>query len=227
VRWVDGVRARPKREIERTGTVPTLLASDGSNAADFLVEEPKLLEAARRFYAKLNPGRDLDILEARESLQRITLNPRSRDTFRIDLVDTGEGMAQVLPVLVAASLAADERTAGLLAIEEPESHLHPDAQAILASHLCEIAAQVDPPTIVIETHSRVFLLAVQLAVAKGLSPDRVGLAWIDQDLSGRSSVTSVDLSPSGHPRAGWPVAALGEDIDLAGELARLDLSREV
>ena len=83
---------------------------------------------------------------------------------------------------------------------------------------------MEPPTIVIETHSRVFLLAVQLAVAAGTLPaNRVGLAWVDQDSIGRSTITPVELSSSGHPREGWPVAALGEDLRLASQLARLDL----
>ncbi len=226
VRWLDGVRARPERDVKRTGTAPTQLTSNGSNAAQFLVERPDLVEAARRFYADLHPARDLEVKEVLDLGHRIALNPRNREIFRIDLVDTGEGMAQVLPVLVAATLAAHEGAGGLLAVEEPENHLHPDAQTVLARYLCDIAARLNPPTLVIETHSRVFLLAVQLAVAEGTLPaDRVGLAWIDQNANGRSSITPVELSPSGHPRAGWPVAALGEDLRLASQLARLDLGR--
>jgi AAA ATPase domain len=225
VRWLDGVRARPERLVERTGVAPPRLATDGSNAARFLVERPEVLAEARRFYASLDPARDLEVKEVLDMDHRITLNPKSRADFGIDLVDTGEGMAQVLPVLVGAALAAGTRD--VLAVEEPESHLHPDAQAVLARHLCEIAGRKEAPTLVIETHSRVFLLGVQLAVAEErLSPDRVGLVWIDQDAAGRSTITPVDLSPSGHPRAGWPVAALGEDLRLAGELARLDLGRK-
>ncbi|WP_158620243.1 MULTISPECIES: AAA family ATPase [Corallococcus] len=226
VQWIDGVRVRPKRDIPRTGTTLVNLATDGSNAADILVERPELVEEARRFYADLTPPRDLEVKEVLESSHRITLNPKSQGSWRIDLVDTGEGMAQVLPVLVAATLAAREAPSGILAVEEPESHLHPDAQAALARYLCDIAARPAPPTLVIETHSRVFLLGVQLAVAAGrLPPERVGLAWIDQDAVGRSSITAVQLESSGHPRAGWPVAALAEDLRLARELAMLDLKR--
>jgi predicted ATPase len=157
---------------------------------------------------------------------RITLNPKRQASFRINLVDTGEGMAQVLPVLVAAALAAREGAGALLAVEEPESHLHPDAQTVLARHFCAIAASPKPPTLVMETHSRVFLLAVQLAIAEGLlSSERVGLAWVDQDEVGRSTITPVQLEATGHPRAGWPVTALAEDLRLASELARLDLNR--
>ncbi|MFT3769455.1 MAG: ATP-binding protein [Minicystis sp.] len=226
VQWLDGVRARPEREIKRTGTAPTQLNADGSNAAQFLVERPELVEDVKRFYAVLNPARDLEVKEVLDVGHRITLNPKSRASFRIDLVDTGEGMAQVLPVLVSATLAAGMGRSGLLAVEEPESHLHPDAQSVLARHLCTIAARPEAPTLVLETHSRVFLLGIQLAIAEGrLPPERVALAWIDQDAWGRSSITPVEFSSSGHPRAGWPVNALGEDLRLASELARLDLGQ--
>jgi predicted ATPase len=227
VQWLDGVRARPERDIKRTGTAPTRLTSNGSNAAEFLVERPDLVEAARPFYAALNPARELEVKEVLDIGHQITLNPANRESFRIDLVDTGEGMAQVLPVLVAATLAAQQGATGLLAVEEPESHLHPDAQTVLAEFLCAIAARPEPPTLVVETHSRVFLLAVQLAVAAGrLPPECVGLAWVDQDAAGRSTITAVELSSSGHPREGWPIAALGEDLHLASQLVRLDLGRK-
>jgi predicted ATPase len=226
VQWLDGVRARPKRNIERTGSAPAKLTPNGSNAAEFLVERPELVEDIAQFYAALNPARELEVREVLDVGHRIALNPKSRASFRIDLVDTGEGMAQVLPVLVAAALAAREGRSAVLAVEEPESHLHPDAQAVLARHFCGIAAKEEPPTLVMETHSRVFLLGVQLAVAEGRLPcDRVGLAWVDQDTAGRSTITPVVLSPSGHPREGWPPAALGEDLRLASELARRDMAQ--
>ncbi|HWN70385.1 MAG TPA: AAA family ATPase [Haliangium sp.] len=226
VQWIDGVRARPPRLVERTGIAPSTLAADGSNAVGFLVERPELVQEVARFYAALAPARELEVKEVLDVSHRVTLNPKSRASFRIDLVDTGEGMAQVLPVLVAAALAAHDGSPAVLAVEEPESHLHSDAQAVLARHLCEIASRPAPPTLVMETHSRVFLLGVQLAVAEGRLPcERVGLAWVDQDEAGRSTITPVELSPSGHPQAGWPVAALGEDLRLAGELARLELQR--
>lgn len=226
VRWLDGVRARPpKGYLQRRSSIEH--ACDGSDAYARLVDRPDLAAKAARFYAELDPPRDLEIKEELDAGYRIRLNPKSRASFRVDLAHTGEGMVQVLPVLVAAARAAEEGTGTILAMEEPESHLHPDAQRVLARFLCEIAAGENPPTLVLETHSRVFLLAVQLAVASGKLPaDRVALTWIDQDAQGRSHITPVELSPSGHPRDGWPITALGEDLRLAGEFARLTLKGE-
>jgi len=220
--WLDGVRARPERRPAKTGSPPDALAPAGGNAVRYLIERPELLDSVRRFYAALSPPRDLRVQEELNLGYRIRLD---RPTgFAIDLIDTGEGMSQVLPVLVAASLAAEQGPSAMLAVEEPESHLHPDAQACLADHLCAIAAQQSPPTMVLETHSRVFLLAVQLAVARGqLRPERVSLTWIDQDPMGRSTITPVELDEQGHPRDGWPAGALAADLRLAAELARHDL----
>ncbi len=224
VRWLDGVRARLGREVKATGVAPAQLATDGSNAAHFLIEQPELIHEVGRFYAELTPRREFEVKEILDVGYRILLNPSGRESFRIDLLDTGEGMTQVLPVLVAVALSARQGRSSILAVEEPESHLHPDAQSVLASYLCGIAARPNAPTLVLETHSRVFLLGVQLAVAEGrLSHQNVSLAWVDQDATGSSSITPVELTPSGHPRAGWPVAALAEDLRLATKLARLGI----
>jgi predicted ATPase len=125
----------------------------------------------------------------------------------------------VLPVLVAAALARTRGDAAMLAIEEPESHLHANAQQALADHLCEIAAGASPPTIVIETHSRVLMLGVQLALAEGrLPPERVRAYWIDQEGTGESIATPVDFDPHGRPLKGWPQTAFDEDQALARRL---------
>lgn len=224
IRWLDSVRARPERRPSKTGTPPEVLYPDGGNAVRYLLERPDLLDSVNRFYAALSPPRELRIQEELNLGYRVRLDRPAG--FAIDLVDTGEGMSQVLPVLVAAALAAEDGLSSLLAVEEPESHLHPDAQAVLARHLCSIAAQQSPPTLVLETHSRVFLLGVQLAVASGdLPADRVSLTWVDQDPIGRSTITPVELDNQGHPRDGWPAAALAEDLRLAAQLAKLDLRR--
>lgn len=228
LRWLDGVRKRPQRTIRSTGVPPALLSSDGANAAEFLNELPDLLADVKTFFADLKPGRSLERKSVSVSGEdfRLVLNPLDRAGWSIELLDTGEGMTQVLPVLVAANLAARAAPPQLLAIEEPESHLHPDAQTILARHLCELAAREHPSMFILETHSRVFLLGVQLAIAEGRLPaDRVSLVWVDQDATGASTITPVFLEPTGHPSVGWPVTALGEDLRLATEFSRLSLTR--
>ena len=47
VRWLDGVRARPEREVKRTGSLPRH-APDGSDAVRMLIEWPELVSEVRR-----------------------------------------------------------------------------------------------------------------------------------------------------------------------------------
>jgi predicted ATPase len=97
--------------------------------------------------------------------------------------------------------------------------LHANAQQALADHLCEIAAGISAPTIVVETHSRVLMLGVQLAISEGrLPPDRVRAYWIDQEPTGESIATPVDFDRHGRPLGGWPQAAFDEDQALARRL---------
>lgn len=223
VRWLNGVRRALPRVIDRAppGGPPRL--SDGEGSAEAVAHDPELLAEVARFYASLDAPRALDVHEAPPLGRWLSLNPSRRSSWRVHLNDTGEGMAQVLPVLVQASIAA--REGSILAVEEPESHLHPSAQGVLVRHLCALAAAPGAPRFILETHSRVFLLAVQVAVANGFPADKVRIVWVDQAPSARSSTQLVELHQSGELGDGWPPAALGEDLQLARELARLGRPR--
>jgi len=102
----------------------------------------------------------------REDSFRIVLEPLLDSPYQINIVDVGEGVAQVLPVLVACAMASEGKI-DILAVEEPESHLHPRLQMALAAHFCELARQSKPPKVLLETHSEQVLLRVQLEIAEG------------------------------------------------------------
>ncbi len=139
----------------------------------------------------------------------------------IDLVDTGEGMVQSLPVLVAAAMSAAKAGPRVLAVEEPESHLHPRAQSILASFLCKIAADDDPPVMVLETHSFALLLGVQLAIANKVVPaDRVVLHWVDAARpETESTIETIDFDALGRPQRDGSIPVFATESELANELA--------
>ena len=216
VRWLSAVRAPAPAVIPRGTTIlPT--SSDGAAAYQIVAEAADMRDQVARYYEPLVPPRTLEVHEALPSGRYLTMSPASQPGWRVELHDTGEGMTQVMPVLAFAEQTA--RDGGILAVEEPESHLHPDAQRLLARHLCKLAS----PTarFILETHSRVFLLAVQLQVARGeLAADAVRIVWVGQAPGGRSDITVIPLRPSGRPGDGWPQSALAEDLQLARELTR-------
>jgi hypothetical protein len=224
VRWLAGVRQKVPRVIEApTQAIPSMVG-DGEGSAHAVAFDSDLREDVASFYENLDSPRRLEVHESPPLGRWLSLNPKSQPLWRVHINDTGEGMAQVLPVLTQAALTA--REGGLLAVEEPESHLYPSAQRTLARHICSLSMRNSSPRYILETHSRVFLLAVQLEVANGYPADNVRIVWVDQLPSGRSSTTVLKLRDDGHLSDGWPPSALGEDLALARELSRLGRRRE-
>lgn len=218
IQWLQSVRTRWDRLVTKTGSVYRLLGPDGSHAAEIMLTDSAVFDEVKRWYAGPDIMRQLDASEYARRW-RILLNPPAGELRDIDLLDTGEGMIQILPVLVACALARKRGSGSILAIEEPESHLHANAQQALAAHLCEIAAEATPPTIIAETHSRLLLLGVQLAIAeRRLAPERCFVYWIDQEPTGESVLTKVEFDRHGRPTGGWPQAAFDEDQALARRL---------
>ena len=139
---------------------------------------------------------------------------------KVNIVDVGEGLIQVLPVLVACAMAS-EGYANMLAIEEPESHLHPQLHAALAEHFFELARQDKPPKVLLETHSENFLLRTQLEIARGeLDPELVMVYWVRQLDDGRSIAEPVFFDHKGRPQGEWPRDVFYTDIELSTQLVR-------
>lgn len=134
--------------------------------------------------------------------ERWTLSPVSRQELAVPLADAGLGLGQLLPELVAIALRAGPgrpRGAHTLCFEEPATHLHERLQVAVGARLAEVAGEAEPVTMIVETHSRPLLTGVQLAIARGLPPERVILHWVEQDAQGQSRVTPVTFDRSGLP----------------------------
>ena len=89
-----------------------------------------------------------------ERIQDLVLVDQRTDT-PVSHRDVGIGVSQVLPVLVSAYASTDK----LLAIEQPEIHLHPALQAELGDVFIESALGEGGNTFLIETHSEHLLPA--------------------------------------------------------------------
>jgi hypothetical protein len=218
--WLDSNRPRPERLVSARGAAPASLDHHGRNALEFMAADRAIEAQVRKWFAEPPIKRALRLSEVSQGYVTPSLRLiGSKAEFH--LLDAGEGMIHVLPVLVAAELAARQSGHRVVAVEEPESHLHGDAQRSLARHLARIAASEDPPIILLETHSRMLLLGLQLAVAEGVvPPEQCGVVWCEQNEAGASSLAQIELTRSGQLR-GWPRTALADEPEMVREL--LDL----
>ncbi len=225
--WLGSLRRHPERFVRlREGGAAPRLSNDGAGVAEILALDKlsggELLADVSAWYERQDCfKRGLNVLQSADDLFSVVLDlSGKRRSVQVNVADTGEGIAQVLPVLVAAAMAG--RTGGerprLLAFEQPELHLHTAIHAPLAERLCQLAAMDEPPNILVETHSENFLLGVQIQIAKGkLPPERVRIYWVEQDEDGASQVAPIDLDAEGFAR-GFPHDVFDKDVELSRSL---------
>jgi len=90
--------------------------------------------------------------------------------------DVGIGISQVLPVLVMAYGSRGK----LLAMEQPEIHLHPALQAELADVFIEAALGPRLNTFILETHSEHLILRMMRRIREGkVSSDDIGVVFVE------------------------------------------------
>lgn len=123
--------------------------------------------------------------------------------------DVGIGISQVLPVLVMAYGSQEK----LLAMEQPEIHLHPALQAELGDVFIEAALGERKNTFILETHSEHLILRIMRRMREtylnketGLppvTPEDVSVLYVEPD-GARSIVREMPLNELGELVKSWP-----------------------
>ncbi|MFT4975167.1 MAG: putative ATPase [Myxococcota bacterium] len=211
VLWLRAVRAKPERTLTVANLQTWQMVEDGADVAEVLAGNPDILAEVSAWY-EANIARRLSIEPVSTSdpnKVRLALRPTGAAALDIDLLDSGEGIIQVLPVLTALSMASRWKEGGprVLVIEEPESHLNPRLQRALAERIAAVAAQPDPPRLFLETHSLHLLAAIQLLVVDPdslLKTDSVRIYWVHQDETGRSLAEAITLDEQARFQGPWP-----------------------
>ncbi|WP_118953418.1 AAA family ATPase [Taibaiella helva] len=114
--------------------------------------------------------------------------------------NTGFGISYVLPIIVSALIAEEDR---FLIVENPEAHLHPSAQSRMGYFLAVIAnAGVK---IIIETHSDHIINGIQLAVArKNIDFEKCTINFFCQgDQDRQPEVKTIPINEKGELQS-WP-----------------------
>ena len=112
----------------------------------------------------------------------------------VNLVSEGFGTNSLIMLLLQLTNA--DRGATVM-IEEPEIHLHPKAQAELASVLAEVAMQEDKQ-VIMTTHSEHITGRLLTLVAEGtLTPDDMAIYSFEKDEEGVCTAKDLRITPDG------------------------------
>jgi hypothetical protein len=196
---VEELRSWPYEEIWKTERDPEAWKQLMEGLSDRVVDPEELRPALE---AELGASG----LEAIQELVLVDKRSGTRVTHR----DVGIGVSQVLPVLVAAYASKGK----LLAVEQPEIHLHPALQAELGDVFLGAALGEGANTLLIESHSEHLLLRIMRrmretfegTLPEGLPqvhPEDVMVLFIEPD-GPKSIVREMPLNERGELVKAWP-----------------------
>ena len=137
----------------------------------------------------------------------------------VDLPDVGFGISQVLPVLVQCFYAP---VGSIILMEQPEIHLHPNAQSALADVMIDVINSRENGVdrniqLVIETHSEHFLRRLQRRIAEDtISQDKVS-AYFANIAKAPATLEPLQIDEFGNIK-NWPKNFFGDEMgDIIGQ----------
>ncbi len=205
---------------------------DGSDLASLMHgQERTVLDVASQWLAgQEGLANEVAIQTSPSGQPQLVLGAPGRERLPVYLA--GEGIRALLPILLCACWAdaghgnADSDAPSMLAVEEPEAHLHPNLQVALFDRLIETVRRGVPVTL--ETHSVYLLRAMQVAILEGrLSSKDVGLYWVESDADGAASVNPVTIEKDATFKE-WRPFEFEQEQELAHRILdlRWDLRKE-
>lgn len=196
----SGYSVEVKKYRELTADNPLMLA----------VLQDRILDEDMNLRANLLSLPEKRRLLIRDEARNIELAPQ----------DIGVGISQVLPVMVAAL----HRKTGIVAIEQPELHIHPAFQVALGDLFIEQIRQRPDLTFILETHSEHLMLRFLRRIRetgeneapenRTLTPEELSVYFIEQGEAGISCLP-IRVDEDGDFIDHWPKGFFAER---AGEL---------
>lgn len=228
--YLGPVRQLARRHYSWDGVPPSSLGDDGDRAIDALIASGllakkgkpggELFEQTAFWLTEMGLATGLDVKRVgSSSLYELLI--RGEDSCS-NLKDVGVGVSQVLPVIVACLYAPRGH---IVIVEEPESHLHPLAQAALAELFVSIA-KTRKVQVVAETHSEHLFRRMQTLMAKdAVEPSSCALYFIERH-NGDVQLRRLEPNEFGAIK-NWPDKFFGDAVGEAREqaMARAKLNR--
>ena len=135
--------------------------------------------------------------QKKSSVLSLSFNMQNAGERPFNSYNVGFGYSYILPIIVSALIAKE---GNIVIVENPEAHLHPEAQVRLTYLLAKLAAR--GVQVFVETHSEHVVNGLRLAVLKEeykLNNDDVRIYFFDEDYS----IKSLNIEKNGRIK-NWP-----------------------
>lgn len=196
-RWIAPIRAKPEKIYT-------------SQASDYSAEGNHIPIILNKMLGKHNDSKDSKLLNAINefgkssglfdavSIKRFGKEASAPFQVNVNLngsellvSNVGYGVSQVLPIILEARRRTNEE---YIAIQQPEVHLHPKAQAFLGEFLYK-SKELTSNNFVIETHSDYLIDRFRLCTNKNKCLDAQVLFFVRTEVGNK--VYSIDIKPDG------------------------------
>jgi hypothetical protein len=212
IRAVGPFRTAPERRYDYQGRPAEVVDLRGEHVVHALIEDSmargkrhgELLAAVNRWLRRVGRVQLLPLKRLSLTTRLYELRLRDTDSGRwANFADVGFGVGQAFPVIVEGLRTP---LGGTFIVQEPEIHLHPDAQLAMADFLVNLAKS--GRNVIVETHSEAILLRVRTAiVAAKRSPkfgaDDVAVIHVSKRKDGTSDARSLEVDALGQI-GDWP-----------------------
>jgi len=209
LRALGPFRTPPARKYEFAGKDFEEIGLDGKHAVDVLIAEA--LHKKSRILKNISGWLSESGLAGEISLHEIGTDSSTYSVVfntgatPANFADVGFGLSQVLPVLVQGWKTPKK---SLFVCQQPELHLHPDAQVQLASFFASLVKE--KRQVIVETHSEPLVLGIRRVLAEAigkqkplLTREQVSFLYVDDSAKSGARVRSLDLDEDMNI-ANWP-----------------------
>ena len=227
ISYLGPLRRKPERDYPWNKTKPGDVGVDGRRAVDALLasallrgeEQDYIVKGVSHWLARMKVADGLVVRQhGRSNRYELIVH---RDGVACNLRDVGIGVSQVLPVLVVAYFAPPGST---IMLEEPEIHLHPLAQSVLAELFVTISRERKVQFIV-ETHSEHLFRRMQTLIARqDATPNDTAMYFVERN-GKAANLRELELDDFGRVK-NWPEGFFGDALGETREQARLTFDRQ-
>lgn len=240
--YLGPLRTKVERLYSWTGIEPESVGYQGENTvAAILAARSRKISLGYKRLTK--PFEEIIALKLKEMglIEEFKVNPISeqRQEYEVkvrtkgsidwvDLPDVGFGISQVLPVLVQCFYAPQ---GSIILMEQPEIHLHPNAQSALADVMIDVInsrenGEARNIQLIIETHSEHFLRRSQRRIAEDVVPQEKVSAYFANITKTPATLEPLQLDIFGNIQ-NWPENFFGDEMGDITEQAKAAMKKRI